>query len=169
MKHSELNKKKNIENKKKDFPILPAAVPNQCSAVDNPGQTLVGGHCQDVMEHSFQGIMEYYFIQTVARLEREYSDILKDSIQEGQTMQAMPGSIKFISRDICPYHAQKARRIPLHHESEKKKITDDLQRQGVIMQQRDNYTLWCSFMTFLLKKNNWSAIGHGLYQIKQTH
>ena len=73
--------------------------------------------------------MEDYFTQTVARLKKEYSYVLKDSIPEGHTMQAQPSQIKFISSDVCPYHAQKARRIPFHQEAEMRKITDHLQWQ----------------------------------------
>ena len=67
-------------------------------------------------------------------------------------MRAKPARIKFISGDVHPYRAQKARRIPLHQEVEAKRMTDDLLKQGIIKQQRDNYTSWCSPTTFVPKK-----------------
>ena len=51
-----------------------------------------------------------------------------------------------------PYTAQKARRIPLHQEVEAKRMTEDLLKQGIIKQQRDNYTSWCSPAMFVPKK-----------------
>ena len=137
-----------------NVPIQPAVAPNQGSAVNNTGRARVGGTSKDVMEQEqpYRVKQEDYFAKTIARLKREYSDVLRDSIPAGHMMRANAARIKFISREVRPYRAQKARRIPLHQEVEVKRMTEDLLKQGIIKQQKDNYTSWCSPATFVPKK-----------------
>ena len=60
------------------------------------------------------------------RLCGKFSDILRDSIPEGHTMNAKPAKIRFNQPNVRPFCAMKARRVPLHQEGPAKKIIEDL-------------------------------------------
>ena len=72
-----VKKKRLGVQKKKECPIPLTAALNHGSAVGYTGRALAGGNIRDVVDISFQGNMEANFAQTVSRLKREYSDVLK--------------------------------------------------------------------------------------------
>ena len=96
--------------------------------------------------------MKEFFEGEVERLRGKYSEILRDSIPEGHTMNTKPARIKFNQLNVRPFCAMKARRVPLHQEGPAKKIIEDLLKQGIIKKQKTEYSSWCSLATFVPKK-----------------